>query len=81
MRSRRVTSCVIIRARMDSIEPTLPDGCLILFDRHQSARREREIYAVRPYSGPASRAPLGAGRPVTSPTAARGGVGAMAAGH
>ena len=40
--------CAIIRVRDESIEPTLPDGCSILFDRE---RRERRIYVVRTDGG------------------------------
>ena len=40
--------CAIIRVRGESTEPTLPDGCSILFDRD---RREGGIYVVRTASG------------------------------
>ena len=45
------TRCAIIRVRGDSMEPTLPDGCSILFDRDRRARRERAIYVVRTDGG------------------------------
>ena len=40
--------CAIIRVRGESMEPTLPDGCSILFDRN---RRERRICVVRTNGG------------------------------
>ena len=45
------TRCAIIRVRGDSMEPTLPDGCSILFDRDRRARRKRAIYVVRTDGG------------------------------
>ena len=33
------------------MEPTLPDGCAILFDRNRRTRRERRIYVVRTNGG------------------------------
>ena len=41
------TRCAIIRVRGESMEPTLPDGCSILFDRSRRTRREHAIYVVR----------------------------------
>ena len=41
------TQCEIIRVRGESMEPTLPDGCSILFDRNRRTKREDRIYAVR----------------------------------
>ena len=38
------TRCSIIRVRGESMEPTLPGGCSIQFDRN---RREGRIYVVR----------------------------------
>ena len=42
------TRCAIIRVRGESMEPKLPDGYLILFDRD---RREGRIYVVRTDGG------------------------------
>ena len=33
------------------MEPTLPDGCSILFDRSRRVRREHAIYVVRTKAG------------------------------
>ena len=41
------TRCAIIRVRGESMEPTLPNGCSILFDRSRRMRREHAIYVVR----------------------------------
>ena len=41
------TKCAIIRMRGETTEPTLPDGCSVLFDRAQRDRREGGIYVVR----------------------------------
>ena len=45
------TRCAIMRVRGESMEPTLPDGCSILFDRNRRTRRERRIYVVRTNGG------------------------------
>ena len=45
------TRRAILRVRGDSMEPTLPDGCSIAFDRDRRARRERAIYVVRTDGG------------------------------
>ena len=45
------TKCAIIRVRGDSMEPTLPDGCSIMFDRSRRIRRDRGIYVVRTNGG------------------------------
>ena len=45
------TKRAIIRVRGDSMEPTLPDGCSILFDRARRMRRDRGIYVVRTNGG------------------------------
>ena len=45
------TRCAVIRVRGDSMEPTLPDGCAILFDRNRRDRHERRLYVVRTGSG------------------------------
>ena len=43
--------CAIIRVRGESMEPTLPDGCLILFDWNRRDRPEGRIYVVRTDGG------------------------------
>ena len=43
--------CAIIRVRGKSMEPPLPDGCSILFDRSRRDRREYGIYVVRTDGG------------------------------
>ena len=40
------TRCAVIRVRGESMEPTLPDGCAILFDRNRQKIREDGIYVV-----------------------------------
>ena len=45
------TRCAIIHVRGDSMEPTLPDGCSVLFDRNRWARRARGIYVVHTSDG------------------------------
>ena len=45
------TRCAIIRVRGESMEPTLPDGCSILFGRDRRDRREGRIYVVRTGAG------------------------------
>ena len=45
------TKCAIIRARGESMEPTLSDGCSILFDRARRDRRKGRIYVVRAGEG------------------------------
>ena len=45
------TRCAIIRVRGESMEPTLPDGCSILFDRNRRNRRDGRIYVVRTHGG------------------------------
>ncbi|MCY4004167.1 MAG: S24 family peptidase [Rhodospirillales bacterium] len=45
------TKCAIIRGRGESMEPTLPDGCSILFDRNRRERREGGIYLMRTSGG------------------------------
>ena len=45
------TKCAIIRVRGESMEPALPDGCSIMFDRSRQDRREHGIYVVRTNGG------------------------------
>jgi len=45
------TKCAIIRVRGDLMEPALPDGCSIMFDRSRQDRREHGIYVVRTNGG------------------------------
>ena len=45
------TRCAIIRVRGESMEPTLPDGCSMLFDRNRRTPRDGRIYAVRAGDG------------------------------
>ena len=41
------TRRAIIRVRGESMEPTSPDGCSIMFDRNQRTPRDGRIYVVR----------------------------------
>ena len=45
------TRHAIIRVHGESMEPTLPDRCLLLFDRNRRDRREGRIYVVRTDGG------------------------------
>ena len=54
--------CAVIRMRDDSMEPTLPGGCSLLFDRNRQTRRERGIYVVRSDRGLIVRRALRHGR-------------------
>ncbi len=45
------TQCAVIRVQGESMEPTLPDGCAILFDRNRQKIREHGIYVVRADGG------------------------------
>ena len=45
------TRCGIIRVRGESVEPTLPDGCSILFDRNCRTPPDDRIYVVRAGDG------------------------------
>ncbi len=43
--------CAIISVMGKSMEPTLPDGCVILMDRNRTRRREGHIFVVRTEDG------------------------------
>ena len=43
--------CRIIGVIGESMEPTLPDGCVILLDRNRTRRREGQIFVVRTEDG------------------------------
>ncbi|MCY4004170.1 MAG: S24 family peptidase [Rhodospirillales bacterium] len=45
------TQCAVIRGRGESMEPTLPDGCSILFDRNRRTPRDGRIHVVRAGDG------------------------------
>ena len=43
--------CSIIGVMGESMEPTLPEGCVILLDRNRRQRREGRIFVVRTQDG------------------------------
>ena len=43
--------CSIIGVMGESMEPTLPEGCVILLDRDRRQRREGRIFVVRTEEG------------------------------
>ena len=43
--------CKIINVMGESMEPTLPDGCVILLDRNRTRRRRGHIFVVRTEDG------------------------------
>ena len=43
--------CAIISVAGESMEPTLPDGCVILIDRNRTRRRSGQIFVVRTEDG------------------------------
>ena len=43
--------CSIISVMGESMEPTLPDGCVVLFDRNRTRRRDGDIFVVRTEDG------------------------------
>ena len=43
--------CSIIGVMGESMEPTLPEGCVILLDRNQRRRREERIFVLRTEDG------------------------------
>ncbi len=43
--------CNIINVMGESMEPTLPDGCVILLDRNRTRRLPRHIFVVRTEAG------------------------------
>ena len=43
--------CSIIGVMGESMEPTLPEGCVILLDRNQRRRREGRIFVLRTTDG------------------------------
>ena len=43
--------CSIIGVMGESMEPTLPEGCVILLDRNQRQRREERIFVLRTKDG------------------------------
>ena len=45
------TQCSVFNVQGESMEDTLPDGCSILVDRHQTRRRVGHIYVVRTEDG------------------------------
>ena len=45
------TQCVIVRVRGESVEPSLPDGRSILFDRNRRTPRDDRTYVVRAGDG------------------------------
>ena len=45
------TKCAVIRVRGESMEPALPDGCSIMFDRRRRDRREHGMYVLRTNCG------------------------------
>ena len=49
--SQRPACCSIIGVMGESMEPTLPEGCVILLDRNQRQRREERIFVLRTEDG------------------------------
>ena len=45
------SQCSIINVAGESMEPTLPDGCVILLDRNRTRRRRGHIFVVRTEDG------------------------------
>ena len=43
--------CAIINVMGESMEPALPDGCVILIDRNRTRRRDGDIFVVRTEDG------------------------------
>ena len=43
--------CSIIGVMGESMEPTLPEGCVILLDRNRRSRREGRIFVLRTEEG------------------------------
>ena len=43
--------CAIIRVHGESMEPTLPNGCAILFDRSRRTLQQQRIYVIRTDDG------------------------------
>ena len=43
--------CAIISVAGESMEPSLPDGCVILIDRNRTRRRSGQIFVVRTEDG------------------------------
>ncbi len=45
------TRCSIISVMGESMEPTLPDGCVVLLDHNRRSRRKGKIFVVRTEDG------------------------------
>ena len=43
--------CSIINVMGESMEPTLPDGCVVLLDHNRRSRRKGKIFVVRTEDG------------------------------